>query len=175
MHDAAPSFEPVEEPPMAERKYWFYERGQGNSEVRPLTARSLMTPNPETLKPADLVMDAMKLIQENQIRHIPIVSEKDGRLAGLVTQTDILQNVLHGKTMTPDEQYHATLDMLLPLEEIMTKEVYSLGPDAPVTDAIDLLLKKKIRCIPIIDPEGRVSGIVTETDLMALLEHVIER
>lgn len=140
-----------------------------------MTTRSLMTTNPATLNPKDLIMDAMKIIQEKRIRHIPIVSEKDGRLAGLVTETDILQNVFHGKTMTPDEQYHATLDMLLPLEEIMIREVYSLGPDAPVADAIDLLLKKKIRCIPIIDPEGRLSGIVTETDLMALLEHVVER
>jgi CBS domain-containing protein len=160
---------------MAERKYWFYERGEGNSPVKPLTLTALMTSRPTLLKPTDLIMDAMKIIQEQRIRHIPIVSDGDGRLVGLVTETDILKNVLHGKSMTPDEQYHATLDMLLPLERIMVRDVYTLPADAPVVEAVEAVIKRRIRCIPVLDGASQVVGIVTETDLMQLLEHVIEQ
>lgn len=158
---------------MAERKYWFYEREQGNSPVKPLTLTALMTSHPTLLKPTDLIMDAMKVIQEQHIRHIPIVSDADGRLVGLVTETDILKNVLHGKSMTPDEQYHATLDMLLPLERIMVRDVFTLPADAPVVEAVEAVIQRRIRCIPVLDGESKVVGIVTETDLMQLLEHVI--
>ena len=159
---------------MAERKYWFYERGEGNSPVKPLTLTALMTTHPMLLKPTDLIMDAMKIIQEQHIRHIPIVSEDDGRLVGLVTETDILRNVLHGKSMTPDEQYHATLDMLLPLERIMVRDLFTLPADAPVAEAVAAVIQRRIRCIPVIDGKSQVVGIVTETDLMQLLEHIVE-
>lgn len=160
---------------MADRKYWFYQREEGNAPAKPLTLTALMTSRPTLLKPADLIMDAMKLIKEQHIRHIPIVSEDAGKLVGLVTETDILKTVLHGKSMTPDEQYHATLDMLLPLERIMVRDVFTLPADAPVGDAVAAVLNRRIRCIPVIDGGGQVVGIVTETDLLQLLEHVIEQ
>ncbi|MBI3993964.1 MAG: CBS domain-containing protein [Candidatus Lambdaproteobacteria bacterium] len=156
-------------------KHWFYERNEHDNGTHALTLASVMTKPVRTLTPEALVMDAMQLIREHGVRHIPIVDENSGKLVGLVTETDLLKNVLHGKSMTPDEQYHATLDMLLPLREVMVTHVQALRPEANVEKAIALFLKKKYRCVPVADSKGRLLGIVTHTDLLRLLEHVVEQ
>lgn len=153
-------------------KYWFYERGEGDPDIRPLTVRSLMTPEPYTLTATDLVGDAIKLVQDHHVRHIPITGG-GGALVGLVTETDLLRKVTHARSMTPDERYHAFLDTMLPLEEIMVRQVATLPPDAKVAEAVHLLLVRKFRCVPVVDGQRRVMGIVTETDLMKLLEHML--
>ena len=155
-------------------RHWFYERNEQGDGKQPLTLGSVMTKKVRTLAPEALVMDAMQLIREHGVRHIPIVDDANGKLVGLVTETDILKNVLHGKSMTSDERYHATLDMLLPLREVMVTPVQAMRPEANVEKAIALFLKKKIRCVPVSDSKGRLLGIVTQTDLLRLLEHVVE-
>ncbi len=172
---AAPmASEPValEEAPMTEQ-FWFYERGEGESESRPLTMKSLMSTHPLVLHPDQVVLDAITLMRERDVRHIPIVTRDGGRLVGLITEVDILRNVLHGKKMTKEENYHSTLDVMLPLEEAMVTGLETLPPDAPVGDAIALFLEHKIRCVPIVDARQRLLGIVTETDLMKLLRHMV--
>lgn len=156
-----------------DQQRWFYERGSGKGTMRPLTVRALMTPGPATLAPDDLVLDAMRLMRERGIRHIPIV-DPNGKLRGLVTETDILRKVLHGGTMTKDEVYHATLDVMLPIEQVMVRDVATLKAGDPVERAVALFLEQKIRSAPILDETGKVEGIVTETDLIRLLQHMVE-
>jgi CBS-domain-containing membrane protein len=155
-------------------RYWFYERAEGDPDPRPLTLRSLMSTDVKTLTADQLVGDAIKLIIEHGIRHIPIVSRPEHSLIGLVTQTDLLRKVMHGRTMTNEEQYHAFLDTMLPLEDVMVRDVITLPPEAKVREAVSLFLLRKIRCVPVVDSRRAVLGIVTETDLMKLLEHMVK-
>jgi CBS domain-containing protein len=155
------------------QRQFFLERGAGNTRLQPLTVRALMTPSPATLAPNDLVLDAMRLMRERGVRHIPIVGP-GGKLKGLVTETDILRRVLHGTDMTQDEKYHATMDVMLPLEQIMVRDVATLRAGDPVERAVGLFLERKIRSAPILDDAGKVEGIVTETDLVHLLKHMVE-
>jgi CBS domain-containing membrane protein len=157
------------------KTHWFYERREGDPEIRPLTVRALMRLHPLTLEDTELVMDAMRLMKEKDVRHIPIVSKGEGTLVGLITETDILNNVLHGRKMTTEEEYHATLDVMLQLKEIMVKDVMTLSPDASVAEAVALFLNHKFRCVPIVDNARKVVGILTETDLMKLLNHIVEQ
>ena len=152
--------------------YWFYERGAGDADPRPLTLKMLMSPHVRALAPEQLVRDALHLVQAEAIHHIPIV-EADGRLVGLVTATDLLQKVLHGNSLNDQERYHATLDTMLPLRQIMTQAVHTLGSHEPVAKAVALFLKHKIRCVPVVD-SGKLQGIVTETDMLRLMQHMVE-
>lgn len=156
------------------QKHWFYERGEGDPDPRPLTVRSLMTRDVKTLTQDQLAGDAMHLIVEGQIRHIPIVDGANHKLVGLVTETDLLRKVLHGRAMNPQETYHQFLDAMLPVEDLMVKDVITLPPDAKVAEAASLFLKKQIRCVPVVDEKGKLLGIVTATDLMKLLEHMVK-
>ena len=158
------------------RTYAFYERNggvHGAETMRPLSMTSLMSKHPLSLTSEDRILDAMNLMREREVRHIPIVDPVSGKLEGLVTELDLLRNVLHGRTLTPAESYHASLDVMLPLSEVMVRQVRTVRVDAPVMEVVGLFLEHKIRCAPVVDGNGRLEGIVTETDLMRLLAHMV--
>jgi len=51
----------------------------------------------------------------------------------------------------------------------MTREVYTVAPDAPVVEVVEMLLAHKIGGLPVVDGDGAVIGMVTETDIFRLL------
>ncbi|MCC5909788.1 MAG: CBS domain-containing protein [Clostridiaceae bacterium] len=56
--------------------------------------------------------------------------------------------------------------MSLIAKEIMKKEVVTINENSSVYEAIEVLVSRNISCLPIIDDEGNVKGIVSETDLV---------
>lgn len=57
----------------------------------------------------------------------------------------------------------------IPVTAVMTRNVLCAGPDLAVTDLVQQMLCGHIGCVPIVDDNGRPRGIVTKTDLVALL------
>ena len=66
--------------------------GQGEERQR---AMDLMSPSLTTIKLGDSFEDAIAIVEEERIRHLPVVDD-DGRLVGLLTQTDLLRAALRG-------------------------------------------------------------------------------
>ena len=58
---------------------------------------------------------------------------------------------------------------MVPVAQIMTKEVVTIAPDATVLDAIDLLTKHTVSGLPVVDGETKLLGIITEKDVLNLL------
>jgi CBS domain-containing protein len=50
--------------------------------------------------------------------------------------------------------------------EIMSRDPLTVGPDTPVKDIAQMMLENRIRCTPVVDPEGKVLGVVDEEDLV---------
>lgn len=59
--------------------------------------------------------------------------------------------------------------------DVMTHDVVSIGPDAPIIEAMRLMLQKKISGLPVIDASGHLQGIVTEGDFLRRTETGTER
>lgn len=57
-----------------------------------------------------------------------------------------------------------------PVHDVMSREVQSVTPDAPIAYAIELLIARNVRALPVVDENQRVVGIVTDGDLMRRLE-----
>ncbi|NLI82260.1 MAG: CBS domain-containing protein [Deltaproteobacteria bacterium] len=55
------------------------------------------------------------------------------------------------------------------IDKSMTKNVISVGPDTPVSEARELLAKHKIRHLPVVDEEMKVIGIITDRDIRTAL------
>jgi CBS domain-containing protein len=58
------------------------------------------------------------------------------------------------------------LEALLQASDIMTKKVWSVGPETPLREVARLLLDHGISAVPVLDPSGAVVGMVSEGDLM---------
>lgn len=113
-----------------------------------------------------LLPEARRLMQVRSIRRIPVI-DADGSLVGIVTEGDI-NRVSDSKDtdVRAYNLYHRAGD--LPIREIMTRPVHSVGPDTPILEVAQLMLEHRIGGIPVVD--GRqVIGIITESDLFRLI------
>ena len=126
-----------------------------------------MNPAPATINPSATLAEARALLDRQRVRHL-IVLEGE-QLVGIITDRDIRQASLPH----PPGQPHAEGDPLLDLIRVgqaMTKEVITVTPETPVQHAAMLLIYHRIGGLPVVQ-EGRVMGIITETDLLeAFLE-----
>ena len=87
------------------------------------------------------------------VRHLPVVDE-DGRLAGILSDRDVIAGL--GETN----------GRWVPVTEVMSKDVVSVRPITRAYEAAAMMLDRKIGALPIVDDDGRLSGIVTETDFL---------
>jgi CBS domain-containing protein len=62
------------------------------------------------------------------------------------------------------------LPVASPVSEVMSREVRTVTPDAPAAQAVEMLIGKAYRALPVIDAERRVVGILTDGDLLARLQ-----
>lgn len=118
-----------------------------------------------TLGRNDRLSVAEDLLQQERIRHIPVLDD-DGKLCGIVTQRDLFRGALL-RALGYGSRLADKLFESLPIKEAMTDEVISTSPETPVSDAARLMLKHKIGCLPVTE-DGTLVGIVTETDFIEL-------
>ncbi|WP_428264482.1 CBS domain-containing protein [Haliangium sp.] len=134
-----------------------------------LKVRDLMTRKVVTLRKEQSLTLADELMRLERVRHLPVVDD-DQRLVGLVTHRDLLAAHLSTNTGLNEEE-RTDLQLVVPVERIMTRDVWSVRPDASAVDTAQLLCDNRFGCAPVVDDARRVIGIITEADFM---EGIIE-
>ncbi len=125
----------------------------------------------EVLQLGDSLDLARRLMEKGRIRHLPVVDGKD-QLIGLITHRKILGAwVSHGD---PAHESLSDVARRIPVEMLMEKEVLSTWPEAPAADGAQLMETHRIGCLPVLD-EGKVVGIITESDFMRFARLYLER
>lgn len=112
-----------------------------------------------TVKPGDSPHHARELLERNRINQLPVVL--DDRVVGIITDRDL-------RDVSPsllDEPSAGSDPSLVPIADIMSANVLTLGPEAPVADAARLMRHERIGAIPIVDG-GRLVGILTRSDVL---------
>ena len=130
-----------------------------------------MTRQVATLFEEDNLDGIERGMASHRFRHLPVVD--DGRLVGLVTHRDLLRAASSSFEMG-GEQRTARLFASLFVRDIMQKEVVTVRPDTPITDAGMLLWNNKISCLPVVEEGGALVGIVTEADFVKLALAMLE-
>ena len=137
-----------------------------------LTIDAIMTTDLITVRPSASLAEARSLMQEHRIHHLPVV-DNDGGLVGLLTLTDVLA-ASDSRLRAQDSRMRA-IDICI--EEVMTADVATVDQHASLRQAALFLEKHKIGCLPVMN-EGRLTGIITDTDFVGvainLLEHLEE-
>ena len=107
----------------------------------------------------DTVDDIMNL---GHVRHLPVV--KAGELVGVVTHRDLLRASLSSISNVGLDEKKAFLNSIR-IKEVMNRRLVTIGPDATVQEAAEIMADEKIGCLPVVD-DGRLVGMITETDLL---------
>jgi CBS domain-containing protein len=140
--------------------------------------QKIMTEQVITLEPQDDLARAIEVMQDEEIRHVIIMDEQE-KFVGLVSDRDILRNLPYAgrRPPSPPKKFREhlfatnswTKSLLLPLESIMVRKVLHILPGCSVCEAAEILYKKKISCLPVVDEQEKLRGIITVTDLMRAL------
>jgi CBS domain-containing membrane protein len=134
----------------------------------PNYVRDLMTSDVITLRADDELGSFRDVLYDHGFRHVPVVDE-DGNLVGLVTERDLLRNVLTDQADIPisvrEEVMYSTR-----IGDIMIQDVETVEPDDRLPTAAQLMLDNKFGCLPVTDGPLLV-GILTESDFIRFFTH----
>lgn len=127
-----------------------------------MKVRDIMTTEVVTLKVDEELSLASDIMTLARIRHLPIV--EGDRLAGIISQRDLFKASL-GSVMGYDYGEARKHLKTVTIKEVMIKEVITIGPDTKIHEAGQILIEKKIGCLPVIRGNALI-GMVTETDIL---------
>jgi len=115
------------------------------------------------ISPKDSMQNAIALMKEKHIRLLPVVDEEE-KMKGVVSDRD-LKRASASDATTLDVHELLYLISRIKVADIMTREVVTVHRDWTVEEAADTLLAHKISGAPVVDDDGRLCGIITQTDL----------
>lgn len=121
-----------------------------------------MTAKPITITSTSTIADASELMRSNNFRRLPVVD--NGKLVGLVTDRDL-------RAVSPSPATTLSIFELnyllakMQIKDIMQKKVITIQADATVEEAAILLYNHRIGGLVVVDPQGAVTGVITETDI----------
>jgi len=129
-----------------------------------------MTKDVVTLASDRSMMKASKLMKDKSVSCMPIVDE-DGKLVGIVSDRDI-KDASPSKATTLDmhELYYLLSD--IKIKDIMTKKVTTIRPTETVEKAAVLMLEGHFGSLPVVEEDGTVVGIITDTDVFKVLVEI---
>lgn len=114
--------------------------------------RNIMSKNVVAVLPNDTAEDAAKLMSENDIGSIPVIS--NGRLEGLLTDRDIVI-----RCISKEKNANATK-----VSDLMSKNVAFVTPEQSVHEAVSMMAAERVRRLPVVK-DGVVNGMISLADI----------
>lgn len=152
------------------------------------TAKEIMTKPVLSARETDMVKAVLELLAEKRISGVPVVDE-DGKVIGVISDTDIIRYA-HQISVVPLSNLSGWIspyaeisdlasmrkgfDLLhrTDVSQIMTKKVYTVHEDAPANEVAELMNRRKINRIPVVDSEDKLKGIVTRSDMVQCMANL---
>src|SRR5271165_5206912 len=129
-----------------------------------MSLRSIMTARVVTVEMDDRLAAVKEIFDSTKFHHL-LVIDSDGKLAGVVSDRDLLKALSpYVGSAAENARDAATLNKRA--HQIMSRKPITLPPEAPIVDAVKLLLANRVSCIPIVDAQFRPIGIVSWRDLL---------
>ncbi len=151
----------------------------------PASAATIMTRNVVSVSPGASVPEIAALLTKHGISAVPVI-DASGKLLGMVSEGDLmapfnkksqerrawwLEMLAEGKSLAPEFLEYISLDHHI-AADLMTRNVITANETATIPEIADLLMKNRIKRMPILR-DGRVVGIVSRADIVhALTRHI---
>ncbi len=138
---------------------------------RQTRVRDIMTPAPKKVGLDDSLAEVARLLLSSTFTGLPVV-DGENRPVGVIAQGDLIYKagmpMRIGLLAESDRQkVSAVLEALAPrrAREVMTRPAVTIEQDKPVTEAVQLMLEKKVKRLPVVDAAGRLAGILSRVDV----------
>ena len=119
-----------------------------------MKVKDVMTVDPTVVWITDSLANAAKCMWENDCGILPIV--KDRKVGGVITDRDIcMATAVRNRT-----------ESTISVEEVMTRNVFSVTPNDDVHKALQLMQEHKVRRLPVLNAEGELKGMLSMNDVV---------
>lgn len=115
----------------------------------------LMTRDPITITPGASIADATKLILDNDVRRLPVITDRT--LVGIVTIADIIRAI-------------ADMNIKTPVGDYVKDRLVVVWDETPLPVVIEILKLSKASAAPVLNAKNELVGIVSDVDLIAMSE-----
>ena len=126
------------------------------------TIKDVMTRDPAVIGPRSSLEAALELMQEKKVRHLPVINIK-GAPVGMISQRDIVLGM--------GLQHHA--EGLV--EDVMSPSLLVVAEDTVLEQIVTHMRRMKLSAAVVVDDLGRVSGIFTISDVLAVLAKLTKK
>lgn len=126
----------------------------------------IMSEQVKTVHTAQKLSEVRKMLCENAIHHVPVVS--GSKLVGILSATDMME-LSFGAYGADSRSLDAILDHQFTIEQVMKKDVTTITTKGSIRDAAGILGEGRFHSLPVVDEDGDLKGIVTTTDLIRYL------
>ena len=144
-----------------------------------MNVKKIMIRDLTSVAPCDTIQDAVDVIEAAETSSVPVVN-RNQKLVGILSERDVIAaslpeyiQMLHSADYTPNlHQLTKGLKRIAghPVEKHMSREVITVTEDDEDLQVAGLMLRHKLRLLPVVDDEGKLVGIVRRVDLF---KHVL--
>jgi len=128
-----------------------------------------MSREPVTMAPDERLDLASDLMVLGRIRHMPVVA--DGVVVGMLTQRDLFRAAISSVLDLRPAVEREWLGKIH-VAEVMTEPVLTAAPDWPIRRAVELMIARRVGCLPVVEA-GRLVGLLSESDCLGLLARLL--
>jgi CBS domain-containing protein len=118
-----------------------------------------------TVHPKQTLWEVKEIFEQQQIRHIPVLSGSD--IVGIVSLTDLMR-VTYGVAKDDTEKNQAVYQSVT-VEQAMTPDPKVVSEDSTIREVAEMLVEKDFHAVPVVGEGGALKGLVTTTDLVRYL------
>lgn len=116
-----------------------------------------------TIEPDTPVLEAWKKFMEKKVHHMPVLSA-EGNIIGIVSDRDLLKKIVINNG-------HAETSKDVTVEAVMSTEVIATTPLTDIRRIAKAMLDNHIGAMPVVDVDGKITGIITRSDILFAIIH----
>jgi acetoin utilization protein AcuB len=131
--------------------------------------RDIMSSNVVAVSEDTSIHDARKIMKAHKIRRLPVL--KKDKLVGLVTERMLLEASPSPATALSIHELHYLLAKMT-VKEIMVRNPFTISPDMPAEEALQLGQEKGFGAFPVVE-DGKLVGIATESDIVRIMTKIL--
>lgn len=130
--------------------------------IGPTEVADVMTGKVVTLSSHHSLNDVANLMNDRNFRHCVVV-DNHAKIVGVISDRDIMRTLARN----PNSRTKS-------LDQIMTRNPITVHRNTPILESVTKMLSKRINCLPVVEDDGSVCGIVTSTDLLKSYHQLLE-
>lgn len=131
---------------------------------------AVMTAYALTVSPSATLREVGSMMLSKGVRHIPVVSDDDERLVGIISERDLRSRL----GARPDDWFAMDRPELEEkVETVMIRDPIAVAAGTPLTEAMDVLIDEGIGAVPVVDDNEQIVGIFSYVDVLTFIRECV--